>query len=365
MHLDRDQERALGGENGEAVRWATQEVVRAGERAGASRLVPVRSVHIPDWYRHRGSKEWEHLRSKIGEMDVPVTANPGGLDDEMSLNCRSILERLRPRGAHACSCAPHLSGNHPDGGQVVAWGGRAASSFVNSILGARSEVEDFRTSMASAITGLTAERGLLLEENRRPTMAVVVPSNVGRDFALLGSALSVLVRDEVPLICGPRPDYDEAKRFAFAINGEGRVPLFHLHGPMPPRGLEVAELDASGWRACLDEDLEPDLLMLGCPHLSEQDINRWGRYLSGRRPGRAEAWFLSSRLCVDKCPHTGAVLASRGRILTDRCPLTMIDEIDGRTVGCDSPALASCLSSAGVHARPLSCSAMAGHLARD
>jgi predicted aconitase len=108
------------------------------------------------------------------------------------------------------------------------------------------------------------------------------------------------------------------------------------------------EVEPRDWRGEIDHREGLDLLLFGCPHLSEQDINRWGRYLAGRRSGRTEAWFFSSRLCLDKCPLTGAVLASRGRVLADRCPLSMAKEMAGRAVGCDSPALASCLSSAGV-----------------
>jgi predicted aconitase len=354
LYLSREEERALQGERGDAVRWAMEMLVRKGVDAGAERLVPISSVHIPDWYGHRSSGEWQWLATMAGMVDVPVTANPGGPDDELSAARKTALSTLRPNSPYTFSCAPFLAGNHPAGGTMAAWGGRAAVSFANSVLGARSETEDFSSALASAITGLTAERGLLLEENRRPTIGVRVVDDVGRDVALLGQHLSRVVGGHVPAISGFRSDFDGARRFAFAVNGEGRVPMFHLCGPKPPAGLDLIEVKA---RECREpaQDLEsPDLLILGCPHLSEQEINRWGRHLAGRRPGRTEAWFFTSKLCLDKCPLTGALLASRGRVMKDMCPLWMTGRMSGRAVGCDSPALASCLSASGVNARPLS-----------
>ena len=236
-------------------------------------------------------------------------------------------------------------------------------AFLNSVLEGRSEDEDFSSAMASAITGLTTERGILLEENRHPTIEVVVTGYGGRDLGLLGRYLSNVVRDQIPVIRGLHPDFDEARGFAFSINGEGRVPLFHLHGPS--EGLERIEVSAQECRAQATGPVNPDLLIFGCPHLSEQAINRWGRRLAGHRPGRTEAWFFASQLCLDKCPHTGGLLRSRGRVLADACPLGMVEELADRTVGCDSPALASCLFAAGIDAGVLSDDELSFLLASD
>jgi predicted aconitase len=328
-------------------------LVRLGDQARSTRLIPVRSVHIPTWCSDGSPDAWAWLESMAGRVLLPVTANPGGPDDLLTLGRKRILEGLKPQSICSFSCAPHLSGNHPGKGHMVAWGGRAASAFANSVLGARSEEETFESAVASAITGLTVERRLHLDGGRRPTIAVLAPENVGADYALLGKVISGLVTDETPLICCPTPSYDEAKRFALAINAGGRVPLFMLSKAAPP-GLEQVYIEDRAWQEALMDQAAPELLILGCPHLSEQDINRWARYMSGRKFGKAEVWFLTSRLCLDKCPLTGAVLATRGRVLVDRCPRAMMGEIDGRVVGCDSPALASCLLSNGVEARALS-----------
>jgi predicted aconitase len=349
LHLDREQELALGGEQGPAKEWAMRVLVKLGDNTRSARLVPVSSVHIPDWCGERSSEAWTWLGSTAAKATIPVTANPGGPDDSATLVRMRVLEGLGPHGACSFSCAPYLCGNHPNKGSVVAWGGRAASAFANSVLGARSEVESFETAAASAITGLTPERRMHIEENLQPSVAVVVPRDEGIDHSMLGWALSRRLKDEIPLLCGVRPTFDEAKKLTFALNSRGTVPLFRLQsGVVPPVGMEVMEVDLRS----LSQDTapSPDLVVLGCPHLSEQDINRWSKKLAGRTPSRIEAWFFTSRLCKDKCPVFGAVLRSRGRIYVDRCPLGMREELRGRTIVCDSPAMASCLKESGISA---------------
>ena len=178
MYLSREQELSLKGEHGPAFEWAMKELVCSGDQAGSEKLIKVDSVHIPDWCEERSSEVWEWLASITGEAQIPITANPGGLDDPLSLSRQRTLERLRPYHSYTCSCTPYLFGNHPGKGKVVAWGGRAASAFANSVLGARSEVESFRSAVSSAITGLTPERGLHLDQNRQATVSVLINGEV-------------------------------------------------------------------------------------------------------------------------------------------------------------------------------------------
>jgi len=344
LHLDRGQERALNGEGGPAREWAMGILVELGDRSGASRLVPVGSVHIPDWCGQRPSEAWTWLKAMAGSASLPVTANPERGGGAAVPERKAVLEALHPRAAYSFSCAPYLSGNHPGRGEIVAWGGRAASSFANSVLGARTEMETFEVAAAAAIAGLVPERGLHLEDNRRPTVAVVVPRGKDADLPSIGRSLSGRLRGEVPLLCGVAPTFDDAKKLAFALNSRGNVPLFRMQRePAPPEGMRRIEVGPTA------DDLvaAPDLVVLGCPHLSEQDINRWSKRLAGRSASKVEAWFFTSRLCRDKCPVFGAVLRSRGRVFVDRCPLGMISELRGRTVACDSPALADCLRESG------------------
>jgi predicted aconitase len=277
-----------------------------------------------------------------------TTANPGGADDKRAGE-RRAWESLGVRISYTCT--PYLVGNHPNRGDVVAWGGRAAVAVVNSVMGARSEMETYETSLASALTGLTVERGLHLEQNRKAAVAVIVTEHEGQDLIALGHELAKNDPRQVPVICGIKPTFDEAKRLAFSLNSKGTLPLFHLsRNSVPPPGLDRIEIDVRRLDQPTCQDLSPDLIVLGCPHLSEQDINRWAKKLAGRPTTRTEVWFFTSRLCLEKCPVFGAVLQARGRMFVDRCPLGMKEEMAGKSVACDSLVLAECLSKAGLKA---------------
>lgn len=349
MILTKEQEGALSGRHGPAAQWAMETLCRLGERHEARAMVPVRSAHIPDWYANADSEAWEHLLS-FGAT-VPTTANPGGPACRAA-DRASQLERLRPTRVYTCTCTPHLVGNHPSAGSTASWGGRAAAAFANSVLGVRTAQETFESAVASAIAGVTPARGLLLEEARQPTVAVVVGRGMKDDHSLLGWLISRQVPGEVPLICGVAPDHDEAKRLAFSLNHHGSMPLFHLRRGAPPPDLERVDIPASAWDDALgSQDPDVDLVVMGCPHLSEQDINRWGRLSQGCRMPEVETWFFTSRLCADKCPATASVLRSRGKLFVDMCPMTMIDELRSRSVACDSYGLVECLRRNGVQAR--------------
>lgn len=362
MYLSKEHEKAVSGEMGPAIQWALERLCKSGDVQKAERLVKVRSVHIPGWCEERSSEIWSFLGSIRGKAEMPITANPGGEDDPTALSRKSLLESLRPHCAYTCSCAPYLSGNHPTSG-VVAWGGRAACAFANSVLGARSEMETFETSVASAIAGVVPERGLHLDENRRVTVAVVVKGIGEADLPSIGREIARTMPGEVPLICGIRPNFDEAKKLALAVNADGKVPLFRMQGhSKPPFGVEAVELDLSTFQGREAKEAPADLAILGCPHLSEQEINHWSKRLSGRATSKAEVWFFTSRLCLDKCPLSGAVLRSRGKVFVDRCPLSMRRELDGLKVVCDSPSLADRLRRCGVDARSVSHQALVRHV---
>ncbi len=115
--------------------------------------------------------------------------------------------------------------------------------------------------------------------------------------------------------------------------------------------LEVMELDD---RELFEEDgsdFTPDLCIIGCPHLSEQEINKWSIRLAGRDRLNIETWFFTSQLCRDKSPDSGEIPSNLGKVFTNRCPLGMCQRLVGRKVACDSPVMADNLRGRGIHAR--------------
>ncbi len=334
MHLSKEQERLLDGEMGHYKAWAMEALVSLGDMADSERLIPIESAHIPDWDISGRRSLLSSLT--LDDLVVPTSLNPG----------RPLVDVQASDVFRVRSCTPYLCGQRVVKGSSVAWGGRAACAFVNSALGARSGIETFDSALAAAITGLTPERPLHMSSGRESTIAVAEASSV--EPLRLGEAISRHLPGHVPLLCGVRFGMGAFKGISFAINSLNSIPLFHTSAsPEIPRGLEhVSAID-------LVEEMEPrqdgDLLILGCPHLSEQEVNRWARLVADRYP-TIEVWSFISSLCDDKSPKTGTVLRSCGRVFVDRCPLSLIEEMRGRKVICNSPALATCLCDKGAYA---------------
>ncbi|HSV42113.1 MAG TPA: aconitase X, partial [Methanomassiliicoccales archaeon] len=240
------------------------------------------------------------------------------------------------------TCVPFLVGNSVRRGDHLAWGGRSAATFANSVLGALTNLEEPDVVLASAMVGLVPEHGLHLDEARRPTVAVRIPKDMHIEAGRLGQILSGVVRNEVPVICGTHFDMAQARRFVFNLNAEGNVPLAYLRDD-PPENVDVMDLDPG---ACRYEEagFQPDLVVLGCPHLSEQEINEWARRLADARSLDMEIWTYTAQLCHDKCPKTIRPLQLRGKVRTGTCPLADMEDMKGRKVVCDSPVLAECLA---------------------
>lgn len=317
--------------------WALARLVRLGDEFDSPGLLPVASVHIPDW-------------DVASRRDRILSLGSEGLATRCSLNPGRPLTDGSPLPTGLLdvrTCTPYLCGQTVSRDSVVAWGGRAACAFVNSALGARSEMESYEDALASAVSGLTPERGLHRDEGRRATVAVLIDTPEV-DLAALGAGISASLSGEVPQICGLRVGLGGFKKLAFAINCQGDMPLFHVAPERrAPDGVEA--IYSSQIATGSDGRLDADLLILGCPHLSEQEVNGWARALADRPVG-IMTWFFISALCSDKSPKTGEVLGCRGRVNVDRCPLSFKDEMRGRKVACTSPGLVACLAVAGVDA---------------
>lgn len=337
MHLTKEQELWLQGEKGENLAWAMERLVRLGDERGSSKLIPVHSAHIPDW-------------DQSVRRDRILSIGNGGLAVRCSLNPGRPLSNgiPLPNGLlDVRSCSPYLCGQTVARDSVVAWGGRAACAFVNSALGGRSELESFDDSLAAAICGLTPERGLHRDENRNSTVAVVIDGD-DVDLGLLGTGISLNLNGEVPRLCGIRLGLAEYKMLSFAINSHGNMPLFHVQAEKkPPLGLDPVH--ASEILAQTEGRTDADVLILGCPHLSEQEVNNWARSIADRDVAMS-TWFFVSGLCFDKSPKTGEVLRSKGAVSVDRCPLSFKDELRGKKVACTSPGLVGCLTTYGIDA---------------
>ncbi len=214
MQLTREEEAILAGEQGEGRQKAMELVTALGKIYGADSLIDITSAHLSGAsYKTIGDGGLKYLEDLVNggaTVSVPSTLNPVGMDrerwKEMHISEHFAEKQLKIIDLYGrmgikktCSCTPYLSQNVPKFGDHVAWAESSALSFVNSYIGARTNREGGPGALAAAILGKTANYGLHLDENRRPT--VVIDADIDGSifsYSLLGQAVGMAIGSGIP-----------------------------------------------------------------------------------------------------------------------------------------------------------------------
>jgi len=375
MHLTVEERAMLAGEHGPALQKAMEIIVALGTIYGAAELVPVTSVQVAGVsYKNLGQAGLDFLREWAAQgarVRVPTTLNPAGMDlrawrelgfpQTFARQQLAVVEAYRAMGiSPTCSCTPYLVGNVPGFGEHVAWAESSAVSFANSVLGARTNREGGPSALAAALTGRTAAYGLHLDENRRARYLVDVrcPLRSGADFGALGYLVGKMVRNAVPYFClstlpSPRPPTLPLKTLGAAMAASGAVALYHVEGVTPE--AQRGEMLAPDAERVIIEDLSPayaalnapveqiDLVSIGCPHASLDEIAEVARAVDDRRL-RAALWITTARQIKDRAAEAGYVAtieAAGGRVVADTCLVVApMDALGFRTLATNSAKMA-------------------------
>jgi hypothetical protein len=216
--------------------------------------------------------------------------------------------------------------------------------FCNSVLGARSNRDGF-FAVYAAIAGRYPRFGYHLEEARRGTHLVRIEAALGSvtDYGCLGFHVGGLVGEGVPVFTGlaERPSLDALDALGAALATSGGVSMFIWPGVTPPFG-DVDAAFADGPRneiVAADGDVEAvyegfatapgeaiDLVHLGCPHASFEEMKSYARLLDGRRvDGGLELWITTSRAVREQAREAGILerLERAGaKVVSDTCPMS-------------------------------------------
>jgi predicted aconitase len=356
VRLTAEERAMLGGAAGRAVKKSMEILCALGEIYGARRLVEVSSVQIAGVsYDNLGEAGLEFLEemAQDGRVRVLTTLTPAGLDVEnpaalgsdegFAARQRAVLETFRRMGVvPTCTCTPYLVGNLPLFGQHLAWSESSAVCFANSVLGARTNREGGPSALAAALTGRTPEHGLHLDEARRPEVCVEVRAPVREESRLgaLGALLGERLGPRVAYVrgCG-RLGIDALKSLCAALATFGGAAMFHLVGVTPEPAspgaerlvVEPADLEAAA--AALDDRPEVDLVSVGCPHLSLEELRRVAVALEGRRV-QMETWVHLARplrQIADRLGYSRVIEAAGARLACDTC--MVVAPVKGRFRG--------------------------------
>ena len=354
MYLTRDEERTLAGEDGESSRKAMELVVALGKIYGAEDLIDITSAHLSGAsYKTIGDGGLKYLEDVVkggAEVIVPSTLNPIGMDrerwKEMHIDPEfaekqlKIIELYRKIGVKTtCSCTPYLGDNVPSLGDHVAWAESSALSFVNSYIGARTNREGGPGALASAIIGKTANYGLHIDENRRPT--IVIDAEIDGSvfsYSMLGQAVGMAIGNGIPYFRGIDPQVDDAKTMSAAMAASGSVALYHVEGVTPEAGnfdvsgLEVIHIGKKELQEAYDRLNTTDdvqLIAIGCPHLSVKEMKDIASFLKGKKKKNKEVeiWFCTSSKVREECPDEVKIMEEFGPVLADTC--MVVSPIEG------------------------------------
>ena len=342
MYLTREEERILEGEHGWACQICMKILVKLGELFGATRLIPINSAHISGVsYKTIGDAPIEFLRNLVekgAKTKVFSTLNPSSVDPHLASRLPNeciekqgeILELYSSMNAKlSLSCTPYYEFSPPKGSHL-AWAESSAVVYANSVLGAWTNREGAPSALASAILGKTPDYGVHKPENRTPNILVRVSTDLLNeiDYGALGYYVGKLAKDKIPLFKGLKnPSLDCLKQLGAAMASSGMTNMFYYNEKMKANDItEKIDVGRREINSVIEElSLKPekpiDMVFIGCPHCSLEEIKTLARLVKGKRLKRnVEFWVCVSRHIKQLGKNFVNTIESSGAtVLTDTC----------------------------------------------
>lgn len=341
MYLDKDDEKILAGEQGETRQKMLALLVALGKVFGAEQLVPIKSAQVSGAsYKTIGEYGLQWLSSLDAKAVVPAVLNPIGMprgrweemgvDPDFAAKQNAVVAAYERLGVTLeCTCTPYYL--YQTGfGDHLAWSESSAVSYVNSVIGARTNREGGPGALAAALIGKTPCYGLHLAENRNPAVVVDVarPSRkMGiAEYGALGYYAGKLVGNRIPYFRGIRPDRDQLKALGAAMAATGAVALYHVEGvtpetvksPFATAGLETISVEAAEIERVFT-DIPVDAVAVGCPHCSPEELSRVSQLLAGKHVRKPFYVFVSQGVIDANRQKVDTIEKSGARVYADTC----------------------------------------------
>ena len=304
-HLTDADRKALNGLHGPAVQRAMNIVVETAKIQGASQLVDVAAAHIDacTYVGPGGLAFAEKLVELGGHVRVPTTTNSCSVDrrnwrrlgvsEELGEPASRVADAYVALGcADSFTCAPYLLDSAPASSEHVAWGESNAVVFANSVIGAKTQKYADYLDACAALTGRAPLAGAHIE--RDASVDIVCDLRAGEhDFwPLLGYVVGLQAGSRIPYVrFEASPTQDDLKAFAAAFGTTSGAPLFHapwtpriglIERPRPSMTLSEGDL-ATAWADLSEGEGDVDLIALGSPHLSLDEVEALASYVADER----------------------------------------------------------------------------------
>ncbi|PKG33089.1 aconitase X catalytic domain-containing protein [Methanoregula sp.] len=342
MHLDRDDEKILAGEQGETKQKMLELLVALGKVFGAERLVPIRSAQVSGAsYKTIGEYGLQWLASLDAKAVVPAVLNPIGMprgrfeemgvDPDFAVKQQAVVAAYERLGiALECTCTPYYL-RETSFGDHLAWSESSAVSYANSVIGARTNREGGPGALAAAIVGKTPCYGLHLEAKRKPQVIVRVEADTRNwdiaHYGALGYHAGKLVGNRIPFFSGLESAIPERlKGLGAAMAATGAVALYHVEGVTPEAaqglfdlsGLEVINVE-TGDVERLFKEIPVDAVAVGCPHCSPAELEEIAGLLKGKVV-TMPFYVFAAQGVIDRNQKTVDQIEKSGaRVFADTC----------------------------------------------
>jgi len=342
----------LNGAHGIAVAQTMRVICAMAVQQGATALVDVTQVHIDGCiYASPANLTFAERMADLGAtVRVPTTMNAISVDyarwreqgtptsfGEPAARLADAHVRMGCRPTFTCS--PYLLDSAPKAGEYVAWAESNAVVFANSVLGARTAKHPDFLDLCIALTGRAPLAGVYLDEFRKPRLAIDVerPADADDSFwPLVGYLAGRASLDRIPILRGlaaTAPSRDDLKALCAAFGTTSAAAMLHIEGVTPEAGEAIATVAehtaitradlAAGWASLNAGPEEIDLVAIGSPHASLDELRALADALGGRRSHQATFVIVTAGNDVISLAQRDGVAArlqaSGVQILPDLC----------------------------------------------
>ncbi len=373
MNLTSKQQKMHDGEFGEAKSQAMQILVALAKIYSADSLIPVSSVQVSGVsYETIGDAGLEYLQDyakKGAKVCTATFLNPAGMDvwqwqkmsvpQDFASKQIQILDAFKSMGiSMTCTCAPYQIGIRPKVGEHIAWAESSAVAFANSVLGARTNREGGPSALASAITGYSANYGLHLNKNRVADTIIDVQAKLRTtsDFGAMGSYFGKNLKSSIPAFVSLKyaPEI-KLKTLGASMAATGSTALFYVQGftaefivSEDAQKVVFTQSDLDLHKKELNSNQKPDLVTIGCPHASIDEIKEVANFVKSKKLAH-KLWVCTARktkIESDDLGYTKIIEDAGGNVVADTCiVVSPLKKMGFGCTACNSGKAAKYLSS--------------------
>lgn len=370
MKLTDYEKSMLDGSEGRAKQLAMDLMVRYGEALNAEKLIECSYVNVgilspypsfringmdmedvDQWFSYLCLNTLEKVKIPPFENYVAATATSPSRELLDFLKAPAeyyrsldildqVFKKLGAGGDY--SCAPSTVGHCPALGEHCAVGESSAVVYYNSVFGARTNCEGTTAGLCAALTRRIPYTGLHTDEGRAGTHLVKIecaPYTIA-DYDVLGYYAGRAIVEGIPVFEGNvgTVTSDMHKGLGTSVCSSGGVGMYHFVGHTPEASTleqafqgrkpgEILVYDEAARRKTLERldfagQDDVDMVMIGCPHYSLEQIRQAASYLEGKKV-KTILMINTARQTKQVSDFTGyteIIERAGGHLMTDGCP---------------------------------------------